>query len=143
MMRRIVMGRCEERKIVDQKKVTLSADRIEYSDGIVEFKFETDFLPPLKLAWGQLVGGPIAQQQRQPTYEIEPTNPQDFWDQVIGLPWNPVPDANGDIKCQLVKATRGSQIVPECRGGCPGGSGNCSITVYGRGNRIGAKCECL
>jgi hypothetical protein len=77
-----------------------------------------------------------------PTYEIDPTDPEDFWSQVKELPRTPVPDKNGDIKCQLVQRHRGKQRVLECRGACPGGSHNCRVVVYGRGNKMGAKCRC-
>ena len=78
-----------------------------------------------------------------PKYEIKPTTPQRFWDQVAELPWNPVKDADGKVKCQLVKRRYGrSQIAPDCRGACPGGSRNCEVRISGRGNKIGAKCVC-
>jgi len=138
------MSQCEEQEIIGRERVDLSAEQIKYSDGTIEFRFETAFLPPLKLIWSQQAIGQIVEikKKRTPKKKIKPTNPRDFWDQVNRLPWNPVPDSNGDVKCQLVKARRRKQIVVECRGGCPGGSNKCKVILYGWGNKIGAKCSC-
>ena len=87
-------------------------------------------------------GGQKIPPKQQPKYEIKPTTYQDFLRQVNELPTQPIPDKDGKIKCQLVKAFRKSQVVPICQGSCPGGSNKCRLKISIRGNKVSAKCIC-